>query len=194
MKDQPLQVQIETLRKIIFKNPNVKKILKSNPFPNNKHWYLGAGCVGQSVWNYLTNREITYGICDYDLVYYDSNTSKAAESKEQERINKLFKDQNIEIEVVNEARVHEWYEKDYGKELAPLKSVEDGINQWPSTALSLGVNYIDKKFSVYAPYGLNDLFNMIIRPNKPYAVKEAYENKVKKWTTKWPELKVLPWS
>ena len=52
---------------------------------------------------------------------------------------------------------------------------------------------IDEKFNVYAPYGLNDLLGMVIRPNKPSVIKSVYEKKVEKWTKIWPDLKIILW-
>lgn len=190
----PLQEQIKDLQEIILINPIINKVLNNNPFPYTNNWYLGAGCVCQTVWNHLLGNEITYGIEDYDLVYYDKkDISKETEVNEQERINKLFKDLSVSIEVVNEARVHLWFEEDFGKKLSQYKSVEDAINQWPTTATAIAVSNIDGTINVYAPYGLNDLFGMIVRPNKPWVIKEVYEKKVAKWIKKWPTLQVIPW-
>lgn len=194
MVNSPLEKQTDDLIKILLKNSNVSRILKGKPFPSKTCWYLGAGCVCQTVWNYLFKKQPTYGINDYDLVYYGaSDLSKESESLEQERINKLYGDLGIRIEVVNEARVHLWFEEDFGKKIDQFKSCEDAINNWPTTATAIGVNMVRGKMNVYTPYGLNDLFGMIVRPNKPSVIKWVYEKKVEKWTKKWPDLKVIPW-
>ncbi|KKQ66961.1 MAG: hypothetical protein US86_C0002G0078 [Candidatus Daviesbacteria bacterium GW2011_GWA2_38_24] len=194
MVDKPLQQQTDYLLEIVLKNPYISTILNGNPFPKYDNWYLGAGCICQSVWNHLSDKKITDGIKDYDLVYYNAkDISKESEEKEQERIRSLFLSIQAEIEVVNEARVHLWFEQDFGKKIDQLKSCEDAINRWPTTATSVGVNKINGKLNVYAPYGLNDLFGMVVRPNKPSVIKWVYEKKVEKWTKKWPDLKVIPW-
>ena len=82
--------------------------------------------------------------------------SKESETNEQNRIRALFSLLPVEIDVVNEARVHTWFEKDFGKKIDQLKSCEDAINRWPTTAASVGINKIKGKINVYAPYGLND--------------------------------------
>lgn len=46
---------------------------------------------------------------------------------------------------------------------------------------------------VHAPYGLDDLFKLTIRPLKYEFSKELYEQKCQKWLKKWPNLKILPW-
>lgn len=194
MVNKPIQQQVEKLIEIVFKNPNIATILDGNPFPSYDNWYLGAGCICQSVWNYLSGKEIADGIKDYDLVYYDAkDISKKSEAKEQQRVRKLFSALPVEIDVANEARVHTWFEKDFGKKIDQLESCEDAINKWPTTATSVGVNKTKGKVNVYAPYGLNDLFGLVVRPNKPSVIKWVYEKKVEKWTQKWPNLTVIPW-
>ena len=155
MVNKPIQQQVNHLIEIAYKNPHIKAILDSNPFPEYENWYLGAGCVCQSVWNYLSKKEITNGIKDYDLVYYDAqDISKESETKHQKWVKKLLSTLPAEVEVVNEARVHLWFEQDFGKK-------------------------IDGKVNVYATYGLNDLFGMVVRPNKPSVIRWVYEKKLK---------------
>lgn len=194
MVDSPIADQVNSLLEIVLKNPHVSQIIQSKLFPEGESWYLGAGCICQSVWNYLSGRKPEESIKDYDLVYYDANDiSKEAELRQQQRIKTLFSVLPVEVDVINEARVHTWFEEDFGKKIDQLKSCEDAINGWPSTATSVGINKIRDKFNVYAPYGLNDLFGMVVRPNKPSVIKWIYEKKVEKWTKIWPNLKVIPW-
>lgn len=46
---------------------------------------------------------------------------------------------------------------------------------------------------MYAPYGLNDLFKLTIRPVKENFKREQYLVKTKKWSEKWPLLTIIPW-
>jgi hypothetical protein len=134
------------------------------------------------------------GIKDYDLIYYDAkDISKETELKQQQRVTSFFSDLSIEIDVVNQVRVHTWFKEDFGKRINQLRPCEDAINGWPTTATCVGINRVDEKFNVYAPYGLNDLLGMVIRPNKPSVIKSVYEKKVEKWTKIWPDLKIILW-
>lgn len=194
MRDKPLDQQLDFVIKVLLKNHYVSAITKANPFPDNKNWYLGAGCLAQTVWNYLSGFKIDQGIKDYDLVYYNpDNTSKEGEEKEQRRITKLFSELPIKVEVVNEARVHLWFKEDFGRQIDQYKSCEDAVNTWPTTATAMGVNIIGKKVDIYAPYGLNDLLGMIVRPNKPSVIRWVYEEKVKRWSKIWPNLNIIGW-
>lgn len=158
-------------------------------------YYIGAGCVAQTVWNYLSDKPIDYGISDFDIIYYDaSDLSKEAEKNVEDRISSLLRDVPYEIDVKNEARVHLWYEEKFGKAIEPYESVKDAINSWPSTATAIGVRTTDSgEFEVYAPFGLNDLFGMLVRPNKALITRDIYEKKASKWAGKWSDLVVVPW-
>lgn len=194
MHNQPLNRQIESLIHILLENPYANEIINGKPFDISTPWYLGAGCISQSVWNYLTGNKPEDGIKDYDLIYFDANNiSSEIEQQEQLRVRSLFSSIPVDIDVVNEARVHTWFEKDIGVKMVPLLSCEDAINKWPTTATCVGINKIDNKFNVYAPYGLNDVFGMVVRPNKSLITRECYEQKVTKWTTLWPDLTIIPW-
>lgn len=46
---------------------------------------------------------------------------------------------------------------------------------------------------VCAPYGLNDLFSMTIRPIKKQFTEVKDQLKTTKWKGKWSQLNVLPW-
>ncbi len=194
MKNTPLLTQIDIFITILNINPNIEHILNSNPFPNNKQWYLGAGCLCQTIWNFLSGYKITQGINDYDLVYYDKDIRKRSERSVQKRLKNKYKNLDVSLDVTNEARVHVWFEKDFGKKIKQHKSCDDAINTWPTTATAVGINKTSGKTNVYAPYGLNDLFSMIVRPNKPHVLKYVYKKKVKKWIKSWPDLKIISWS
>ena len=81
----------------------------------------------------------------------------------------------------------------FGYDITPYNSVEEAINTWPTTATSVGVRLVDNKLKVYAPFGLNDLFGMIVRANKAQITEKIYMEKVRKWSAKWPSLKIIPW-
>ena len=194
MVDNPLQTQIDELIWIVLLNPYNAKILNSSPFPKGVSWYLGAGSICQSVWNYLSGKKPEDNIKDYDLVYYNADDlSKESEISEENRLREDFADLPVRLDVKNEARVHLWYHDKFGKVIEQLSSCEDAINSWPTTANSIGVNKVGDIYNVYAPYGLNDVFGMVLRPNKPSCIKAVYEKKVESWTSHWPRLKVVPW-
>ncbi len=193
MFNKDLQTQIDYLESVLAKSSTIAEILKRAPDLHLPNWYVGAGAVVQTVWNELHGFELTRGIEDCDLVYFDTDTRYEAEDRYIREGRALFQDLRIEVEIRNEARVHLWYEEKFGERIKPYISVEDAINTWPTTATSVGVRYSNGKFQVYAPYGLHDLLAMIVRPNKALVSQEVYEKKAERWQKVWPKLKIITW-
>ncbi len=192
--NQNLATQIDILEEILIKNQLIEEILEKSSKFDLPNWYLVAGCIANTVWNYLHGFDITNGIKDYDLVYFDDNTSYKAEDEFIKKGRKVFKELLADIEIRNQARVHLWHEKHFGRKIHPYLSTEEGINTYPTTATTIGIRREKDKFIVYAPYGLNDLFGMIVRPNKIEITEEIYLNKIKRWSKIWPKLKIVPWN
>ena len=192
--DQPLAAQVQALWSIIGENQTLREVLEAAAGLMPPNWYLGAGCIAQTVWNYMSGRDLMAGVKDLDLVYFDAaDLREEAENAYTQRIREILSDVPIHIDVKNEARVHLWYEKHFGYAIKPYSSVEDAINTWPTTATSIGVRRSGGEPVVYAPYGLNDLFAMVVRPNKKQITREVYEAKVRRWLESWPSLQVIPW-
>jgi len=68
--------------------------------------WIVSGCLVQTVWNALTNRAIDYGINDYDIFYFDPDTSWEAEDRIIRRLQDTFARLNVTVEPRNQARVH----------------------------------------------------------------------------------------
>ncbi|MGN7762709.1 nucleotidyltransferase family protein [Paenibacillus sp. 22594] len=161
------------------------------PYP----YFVGAGCLVQTVWNELTGRSPGYGISDIDIIYYDADDlSYATEDEMIAKVRVLFEGIAIPVDLKNQARVHLWYPEKFGLQIKPYESLEAAIDCWPTTVTSLGARLAaDGEWQIYAPFGLRDLFHMTLRPNKALIGEEVYMAKTQKWKNKWPELAVLPW-
>ena len=191
--NKSLDKQIDILESILLKNKTLKCLLEILDNSSLDNYYIGAGCINQTVFNYYHHYDIEYGIGDYDIVYYDNDLSYESEDKIIKMIESKVSDKNINLDIKNEARVHLWYHKKYGRRIKAYASVEDAISRWTSTVTCIGVRYNKGRFIVYAPYGLNDLFSMTIRPIKNGASREVYCEKSLKWKDKWPKLEVVSW-
>ena len=189
-----LSLQIEALEKILYSSEVVKTVLERAKELEIENYYIGAGCIAQTVWNHLSKKPLSYGIKDIDFVYFDSKSLNIeSENRVINQIRNLYSDLNIEIDIKNQARVHLWYKNHFGYDIEPYKNLEEAINTWPTTATAIGIRKDSNKIKVYAPYGLNDLFGKIVRANKAQINKEIYETKVEKWIKNWPDLMVIPW-
>ena len=153
--------------------------------------YVTAGCVFQTVWNVVTGRPAGAGIRDYDVFYYDSSDLSQAT---QDATGARFAGLRVATDVVNEARVHLWYEDVFGVPCAPFTSSEEAIDHFAAKACAVGVRRAPEGgLQVYAPFGLEDVFGLVVRPNPVLAPRHVYEAKAARWQAQWPELTVLPW-
>ena len=193
MKSKNLNEQLKDLEEILFKNETLKEVLKRLEKSNLKNYYVGAGCINQTVFNYLHGLRIDANINDYDIVYYDEDTSYEKEDIVIKYVEELLSDLNIKLDVKNEARVHIWYNEKYNENRMPYTSVEDAVSRWETTITCIGVRLENNNLIVDAPYGLNDLFNMVIRPVKTDFTEADYIRKINKWKKNWPKLTIIPW-
>ncbi len=76
--------------------------------------WIVSGCLVQTVWNVLTARPVDYGIDDYDIFYFDPDTSWQAEDAVICKLQESLVTLGVRIEVRNQARVHLWYPQKYG--------------------------------------------------------------------------------
>lgn len=150
--------------------------------------------MAQTVWNYYHKYTITNYIKDYDFVYFDADLDPEKEKIRKDEICKLFEDLPIKLDIVNQAGVHLWYENYFGYPIKQYQSIENAISTWPTTATSVAITLDQQKnIKICAPYGIDDLLNMIVRPNKIQITSEIYAQKLERWTQIWPKLTIIPW-
>lgn len=189
-----LPAQVDAFERMLLQSPIAAAILERAPTLALPDWYLGAGSVAQTVWNCLHGFDPGTGIKDYDLVYFDATDLTAdGEDERAQEAARLFGDLGAKIDLTNEARVHLWYEGRFGFAIPPYRSAEHAISTWPTTAASVGVRYEGGSFIVCAPFGLHDLFAMVVRPNKTLIEEAVYVSKAERWSRQWPRLAVVPW-
>ena len=162
---------------------------------NLPQWRLVAGCIYQTVWNKLTDRPKGTGINDYELSYFDDREmSEEAEHATEIKARKLLPELPAPIEVRNQARVHLWFEDYFSLPYTPLSSADEAIDRYASTTHAVGIRLTrDGVLDVYAPFGLEDIFAMVIRPNYALPNKQTHDRKAERAKQIWPELTVLNW-
>lgn len=192
--NRDLTTQIDCVKDVLSRSTILTAILTRASDLKMPNWYLGAGCIAQTVWNAAHGFEPAFGIKDYDLVYYADDLSSESENDYAAKASRLFRDLDIAIDVKNEARVHLWYEQHFGYKIAPYETVEHAISTWPTTATSIAITTgTDGILKLCAPFGLNDLLGLIVRPNKTQITKEIYQAKIARWISLWPRLHILSW-
>ena len=191
----PVDEQLQALRETLSRNETLTEVLARAAKLDLPGWYLTAGCVFQTVWNVVTGRPPAQGIKDYDLFYFDdSDLGREAEDEVIRAGEAALRDLPVAVDIRNEARVHLWYEDDFGVPCPPYTSTESAIDSFAATTCCLGIRLgEDDRWRVYAPHGLADVFNLVVRPNPVLAPRDVYEAKTQRWLQHWPELTVLPW-
>lgn len=85
--------------------------------------WLVSGCLVQTVWNVLTGRAVDHGIADYDIFYFDPDTSWDAEDAVIRKLQAGLDHLGVKIETRNQARVHLWYPAKHGLPYPPLSVI-----------------------------------------------------------------------
>ena len=170
-----------------------REILKRLPDLDLPDAWLVSGCLFQTVWNHFTGRDPKYGIKDYDIFYFDPDTSWDAEDTVIRKAREIFAGIDADIELKNQARVHLWYGEKFGSDYPPLRKSTDGIDRFLSPVCMLGLQEKARSLTVYARHSYADLEPLIVRPYlSGNFTKAAYDAKTARWKSLWPELTVIP--
>ena len=154
--------------------------------------WIVSGCLVQTAWNGLTARAVDYGISDYDVFYFDPETSWAAEDAVIRTVAARLRDVGAPVQVRNQARVHLWYPDKHGLPYPPLRRSTEGIDRFLTRNTMVGLRRDGDGYEVYAPHGFGDIAGLIVRPNPGANFSAAnYAAKAARWKALWPELTVL---
>lgn len=190
-----LPSQLTVLEASLRRNDALWQIIRSFDEIGLPDCWLVAGAVAQTIWNIALGRPADAGIKDADIVYFDPyDLSQEAELKEEIRLRSRFARLGLKLDVKNEARVHLWYEEKLGYPISPYRSTAAAIGTFPTAATSIGVRWHGARLECCAPYGLDDLLGLIVRPNKVQITPAIYQEKVARWRVEWPELTFLGWN
>jgi uncharacterized protein len=187
--------QRELFERIVRADPDLMPLLTAIRDQGLPQWRLVAGCLYQTAWNVLTGRPRGTGIKDYDVIYFDaSDISWAAEDRVIGDVAAATRGLVGPVEVRNQARVHLWFERRFGIPYAPLACADAALERYSSLVHAIGVRLEeDGRLDVVAPFGLADLFAMVVRPNRIMDNRGPHEAKAARVKAIWPELTVIPW-
>lgn len=195
MKYKTIYEQYEEFVLILKQNKDLMTILDYIYELKLPNFYIAAGSVFQTIWNYYDNKPLNSGIKDIDIIYYDDNDlSKENVKKLENKITEHFKELNYKFDVKNEARMHLWYKEKLNKNINQYINSEDAIDHWIATVHSISITKENDNIKVYAPYGLSDIFSRTIRPIKHKDnSKEIYDKKVASWKERFENLNIIEW-
>lgn len=177
------ELENELLR-IIESDKWMIKILKSVRDLKLNDCWIGAGFVRNKIWDEKHKKNRTE-LNDIDVIYFDkSNLTKDYDIQIENKLRKL--NSKLNWSVKNQSRMHirNGHEQ--------YTNCNEAISFWPETATSIAVRLNFKnKIEYIAPYGLEDLFNLLVvsTPNFDLTI---YKNRIEKknWKEKWKELEI----
>jgi hypothetical protein len=188
-------VQRAELERIIRSCPLLMEVLAALRDDTLPDHLLVAGAIYNLVWNRLTGRPDLTGINDIDVFYFDgSDLSYEAEDVVIRRLARRFAHLPLPVQIRNQARVHLWFEGKFGSPFAPLASSAEMLGRYASKTHAVAARLEpDETVSLFAPFGLDDIFSMRITPNPVLANKPAHDAKAARAKTIWPEVTIVPW-
>ena len=198
MNYKTLSEQYETFISILEKNKDLMAVLDYITELKLPNFYIAAGSVFQTIWNYYDGKDLNFGIKDIDVIYY--NNSDLSVEKDLEYYNIIneyvkLNGFNYEVDVSNEARMHLWkIEHNQGNNVEQYKNSEDAMSKWIATVHAIGITKVNDNIKIYAPYGLSDIYSRTIRPIKHNGnSKELYDKKVASWQNRFDNLNIIEW-
>lgn len=173
------------LRQVIRSDNYIMTVLKVVESLNLSDGWVAAGLIRNRVWDYLHNE--TTIINDIDVIYFDSHDISLETEKDlEEKLETLMPTQLWSVK--NQARMH--LKNDFNS----FKSSYDGVAHFPETPTAVAVRLHQNNLMIMAPYGLEDLFEMIVKPTPHFLnnheLQSVYSErmKVKKWKETWNDL------
>lgn len=171
---------------------DILKIVEDLNLPD---WWIGAGFVRGKVWDTLHGYEKRTLVPDIDVIYFDKKDFVKSEEKSystkkeieyQNALNKIMP--KVKWSVTNQARMHLFHGD------KPYKNSKESLSNWVETATCIGVRINKNKLTLVAPWGIDDLANLVLRPIPKFNKnrKTFYKRiKDKKWLKRWPKLQVI---
>lgn len=150
--------------------------------------WVGAGFVRNAVWDHLHGRPASRPSGDVDVLWFCPARAEPSEDRKLEAALRVL-DPSIDWSVKNQARMHRRNDD------APYASAVDAMRHWPETATSVAARQTEEGCcEIAAPFGLEDLFGLILRPTPRFAgeKRHAYLDRVraKGWLAAWPLLRM----
>lgn len=175
----------------VLANPNNRAIFDRWGALDLPDAWLVAGCLFQTIWNLQGGFSPEAQIRDYDLFYFDdTDLTSESEQRAQGRMDDLFADLHITIEVKNQARVHLWYGDHFGHFYPQLRKTQEGIDRFLITATCVGIRRDGPEYEIYAPYGLELVYDDTLSSNPLVNQSDLFRIKAHSYVARWPWLQV----
>ena len=173
------------LIEIIKNDDYIMSVLKTVEKLNVKDAWVSAGLIRNKVWDVLHNTHTP--INDIDVIYFDGkNTSTKIEKQLEHQLEMLMPNQPWSVK--NQARMH------LKSGFEPYISSYDGVAHFPEIPTAIAAKLDNGEIEIMAPYGLEDLFEKVVKPThyyrnklRPIYIKRMKE---KRWDEIWSDLSI----
>jgi hypothetical protein len=158
--------------------------------------WIGAGFVRNAVWDHLHGYQPSQPAGDVDVIWFDPHRAQPTEDEELERRLTAWHP-GVSWSVKNQCRMHAKNDD------PPYTSSRDALRFWPETATAVAVRLASQEttpepergnIEIAAPFGLDDLFGLIVRPTPRFTdtKRGLYLGRLrtKQWSRIWPRLKI----
>ena len=155
-------------------------------------WCIGAGVIRTIVFDHLDGGTKT-PIRDVDVAYFNPADISARTDRHYEGRLKA-RMPRVPWEVTNQAGVHLWYHRMYGYRVPPLNDIVEAVSTWPETCTAVAVTKRSQgAYKIIAPFGLRDLFAMVVRRNPTRVDVRTYNNRVaaKRYGECWRSVQII---
>lgn len=170
---------------MLLANSPISTVLPAIAQVNLPNWWLAGGAVRNTVWRMLFGNDCNLIIKDFDIAFFDAEGDRSQELAAKTTLTKQFP--NDQFDVKNQASFARWR---FGRKT--YTSTEDGITNWLHTATAVGVRLDTQgKWQFFTPYGLDDLFDGIIRPTPAHTHNPDAERKAAEFLQKCPCLRLV---
>jgi uncharacterized protein len=176
----------EAVERILLPDDIRMRALKAVQLLNLPDCWIGAGFVRDAIWDSLHGYPTSPPSNDVDVVWFDQQQIGIDEKLESEL--KTI-DPDFIWSVKNQAMMH------LRNADNPYLSVSHAMQSWPETATAIAVRLTyNGKLQVNAPFGLDDLFALKLRPTSAFKSQKRglFLDRVvtKRWLSRYPNLQL----
>ena len=150
--------------------------------------WIGAGFVRNAVWDHLSGQDTeALPLADLDVVFHDSVNATAEQDAAFEVALRIAAP-DLPWSVRNQARMHE------RNGHRPYRDIADALAHWPETATAIAARLGPNGVEILAPFGVEDVLEMIIRPTPAFLTKQEIplaRLESKGWRKRWAGLRIV---
>ena len=172
----------------IARNPRMMRCLAVLAAHGPAGAWIGAGFVRNAVWDHLSGQDTeALPPADLDVVFHDPVNATAEQDAAFEGALRTAAP-DLPWSVRNQARMHE------RNGHRPYRDVADALAHWAETAAAIAARLGPKGVEILAPFGVEDVLDMIIRPTPAFLTKPEIplaRLEAKGWRRRWPRLRVV---